>query len=98
MTDERAKFVTGEMRMHGMTMHRLQREARERVVGTKVKILSGKYAGREAIIDGVTFDVHRAKWLFCCMVLRADGSGEILNTDGESRMYRGWDDFSEIVA
>lgn len=51
-----------------------------RTKGMRIILNAGEYAGREAIIDGVTLDAKSGGWLFCCWVLRADGSG-LLNTD-----------------
>lgn len=59
---------------------------RELTRGKLVRLTRGRYKGRIARIDGAAAD--GAEVLFLCMVLRADGSGETLNTDGETRTYR----------
>jgi hypothetical protein len=90
------KFITLAMRVHGERVQHLAKEAAERTKGVTVKLLSGKYQGRLAKIDGVMFDERDNRWLFCCMVLRSDGSGKPLNTDIESRAYRCAEEFTEI--
>ena len=62
--------------------------------GTKVKLLTGKYEGREALIEGVIPD-EKHGLLFLCMVQRADDKGS-LNTDTESRLYRPISEFREL--
>lgn len=73
-----------------------RQKIQSRTKGMKVKMLGGKYAGREALVDGVRLDEMNGQWMFCCWILRADGSG-LLDTDGESRAYHNWMDFAPIV-
>ena len=54
--------------------------------GRIVVLNTGKYKGREAVIDGILPDCYEGV-LFLCMVLRKDRS-EMLNSDAESRSYR----------
>lgn len=53
--------------------------------GKIVTLKTGKYKGRKARIEGC-IPCHKHGFVFCCYVLRKDGS--ILNTDGQSRQYR----------
>lgn len=59
----------------------------DRNIGRLVTILVGKYEGRKAKITGVSTDLEKGEWLFCCKVIRADGTG-YLNSDPQSRMFR----------
>lgn len=67
----------------------------DRNTGRMVTVLVGKYAGRKAKITGVTVDLEKGEWLFCCMVLRANGSG-YLNSDAQSRAYRPTWEFHKV--
>lgn len=73
----------------------VHKSVKERNTGRVVKILVGKYAGRKATIIDVAADVDAGEWLFCCMVHRADGSGEYLNSDVQSRKLRPTWEFHE---
>lgn len=70
--------------------------ALERLRGTRVRIVKGKYAGRTAIIDGLILCLYRNEPLYLCMVERADGT-DVLNSDGESRRYRTQDEFELLT-
>lgn len=63
-----------------------------RTKGKEVTMTAGRYKGRHAIIDGVILS-DRCEWLFCCWILRADGSG-LLDTGGDSRSYHAESDFA----
>lgn len=64
-----------------------------RTTDLSVKILVGKYKGRQALLQGC---IHTHKgFLFLCMVERADGSGP-LNSDPESRSYRPESEFEVL--
>lgn len=95
MTD----LVTDDMRVAAKAMHDFIVAHQDKVRGTPVRVLVGKYAGREAVITEVHFDPFRKTeraWTFCCMVQRSDGSGKHLNADGESRCYRPPSEFEVI--
>lgn len=61
----------------------------------RVRILRGKYEGRTGVLEGVTY-VEGRDLRFCVMVLRKWNNEEYLNTDGESRSFRSWDEFKLI--
>lgn len=88
-------FTNGASRQALLSLCELQRVLGERNNGRRVRILVGKYADREAVIDGAIPDTIRKEWLFCCMVQRADGTGP-LNSDTESRAYRPVDEFEAL--
>lgn len=92
-------LVTPDMLIAAKAMHDFIVAHQEKVRGTQVRLLVGKYAGREAVITEVAFDPFRRSeraWTYCCMVARHDGSDRHLNTDGESRSYRPPSEF-EII-
>lgn len=78
-------LTTEPARRAAETIAKMAADLQHRHKGRRVRMLEGKYAGRVAEIDGVTLDVTRGEWLFCCYVLRTNGSR--LNTDGASRQY-----------
>lgn len=80
-------FTTKQDRETAAIMRDLLQASKQRNRGRRVKILVGKYAGREALIDGISFNVETGFWLFLCMVQKLDGTGH-LNSDAESRTYR----------
>ena len=96
-----AKLITDGMRQAAQAMHDFIVRHQDEVRGTPVRILVGKYAGREAVITEVHFDPFRKPeraWTYCCYVQRNDGSGKHLNSDGESRCYRPTNEFEIIGA
>ena len=61
--------------------------------GRKVKIKTGKYKDRVAIIDGICFSCRTTEPLYLCMVTQSKDHTKILDDDGESRSYRPFTDF-----
>ena len=66
-----------------------------------VRLLTGKYEGREGVCKGVTVSETYDKRLcftYCIYVLRADAEStfDVLNTDGESRAFRPQEEFEWI--
>lgn len=68
-----------------------ERHLRE-VQGRMVRLKKGKYEGRLGRLEGICLDENQGL-LFCIYVVRVDDPGVVLNTDGESRMYRPRDEF-----
>ena len=60
----------------------------------KITATADRFYGREAIINGIT--VIGSDIVFCCMVLRADDSNQFLNTCGDSRRYRKFNEFEVL--
>jgi hypothetical protein len=61
----------------------------------KVRLTVGPFKGRTCRIDGAFIDPTVGEWIFCCMVQRADGKGD-LNNGGESAVYHRQRDFEVI--
>lgn len=63
--------------------------------GLIVTMTIGKYSGRKARIGGIL--IQDGHILFCCLVLRADGSGKVLNSDMDSRSFHKRDYFELLT-
>lgn len=86
-----------ELEGHAQTITIQLRVVQDSYKGKHVRMKSGRYAGREAVIDGVMYDEYHGCFMFCCMVLRLRGKpGEYLNSDGESRRYWRREDFEVL--
>ena len=89
--------------INGQTVYEELKKEREQRKGSRVRILVGKYAGREAICRSVIFeeDYHNQNFsfMYCVPPLRirppADDQYDVLN-DGEARMYRHPEEFEWI--
>jgi hypothetical protein len=87
-------FCTGPERRVAALVEETRQIMQKRTKGARVVMLKGKYAGRSALVDGVILHTSKAEWVFCCWILRADGSG-LLDSDGDSRSYHAASDFRE---
>lgn len=75
-------------------LRRTAERLRARWVGSRVRLLRGRYAGREAVLDGVTLTDEGPRFL--CMVTRMSDPEEYLCSDAETRAYRRAEDFEVL--
>ncbi len=88
-------MVMVDLKEHDGLIQSSVKKANGAMMGRTVRLTVGRYKGRLGRIGGVTTDRDRLTYLV--LVLRADGSGEILNTDGESRTYRPLSQFEVVL-
>lgn len=76
--------------------HEAVEAIRHRTRGMMVRMLTGKYAGRLAEVDGAIIG-RDGQIQYCCYVLRSGSpTGEVLNTDAASRSYHSADKFEVL--
>lgn len=78
--------------IHNFTAHWLAKHK-----GMIVKMPRGRYAGRDAVVDHAHYDPGSRELLVLLYTLRADGSGDYLNNDAQTRMYWKLSEIKELT-